>query len=490
MTGLSFLIFSILTETIVPNTVFHRLYPYRWEETEVPHAKFEEIIHYIEELAESGHLKPGTRLPSIRSLAGEFSCSLNTVIKAYKVLEFSHRIYAVSKSGYYLVEDYPYKKQTGSAVPAYDFLSAGPDKHAMPYLDYKHCMNQAIDRYKEDMFTYSDLLGLPSLREELARHLRDLQVFTDSSRIAVTTGSQQALHLLIRLPFPNGKRTILTEQPAHPSFIESVRDQPCLGIDIGRDGPDLEQLEAIFQNEEIKFFYLVSRFHNPTGHSYTNEERRKIVELAERYDVYIVEDDYMGDLDPDLKQDPMFAYQPNGRVIYTKSFSKTLLPGLRLGLAVLPTELIEGFTRAKFAADVHTPVITQGALEIYLKNGMFGAHIEKIRDLYRKKGEVLCGAYRAFMRQGTFYTCPASGFYSTVRLPSSLKAGDLIQRLKEKNVLTQSTKSMYLKEFIRYDELRLSVSHVEDHMISEGVALMAETIQEMMIERKKGVMWR
>ncbi|MEI2665747.1 aminotransferase-like domain-containing protein [Rossellomorea sp. LJF3] len=456
----------------------------------MPHAKFEEIIHYIEMLAESGRLKPGTRLPSIRSLAGEFSCSLNTVIKAYKELEFSHKIYAVSKSGYYLVEDFPYKKQPDPEAPVYDFLSAGPDKHAMPYLDYKHCMNQAIDRYKEDMFTYSELLGLSTLREELARHLRDLQVFATPERIAVTTGSQQALHLLIRLPFPNGKQTILTEQPAHPSFIESVKGMSTLGIEIGRDGPDMERLETIFKSEDIKFFYAVSRFHNPTGHSYTNEERRKIVELAERYDVYIVEDDYMGDLDPDLKQDPMFAYQPNGRIIYTKSFSKTLLPGLRLGLVVLPQELIEGFTRAKFAADVHTPVITQGALEIYLKNGMFTAHIEKIRKLYRKKGELLREAYQTFMPEGTVYTCPTSGFYSTVRLPSPLKAGEFLQRLKENNVLAQSTESMYLEGFLRHDELRLSVSHVEDHMIGEGIERMAETIQEMVNERKKGMVWR
>ncbi|MDX8344603.1 PLP-dependent aminotransferase family protein [Rossellomorea sp. YZS02] len=453
-------------------------------------AKFEEIIHHIEELAESGELKLGSRLPSIRSLADTFSCSLNTVIKAYKELEFGHKIYAVRKSGYYLVEDFPYKKQRGAGETIYDFLSAGPDKHAMPYLDYKHCMNQAIDRYKEDMFTYSELLGLFSLREELARHLRDLQVFTTPERIAVTTGSQQALHLLIRLPFPNGKQTILTEQPAHPSFIESLKHQPSAGIDIGRDGPDLQELETIFQKGDIKFFYVVSRFHNPTGHGYTNEEKRKIVELAERYDVYILEDDYMGDLDPDLKQDPMFAYQPNGRVIYTKSFSKTLLPGLRLGLAVLPLELIERFTKAKFAADVHTPVITQGALEIYLKNGMFAAHIKKIRKLYRKKGEMLRQAYQTLMPDGTIYTCPPSGFYSTVRLPSPLKAEELIQRLKEKHVSVQSTKSMYLEAFMRHDELRLSVSHVEDDMIGGGVALMAETIQEMMIERKKGVIWR
>ncbi|MFI8577634.1 PLP-dependent aminotransferase family protein [Rossellomorea aquimaris] len=455
-------------------------------------AKFEEIMRYIVELAESGILKPGSRLPSIRSLAEQFSCSLNTVIKAYKELEFSHKIYAVSKSGYYLVGDFPFKRQSGGTIPIYDFLSAGPDTYAMPYLDYKHCMNQAIDQYKEDMFTYSELLGLSTLRHELARQLRDLQVFTTPDRIAVTTGSQQALHILIALPFPNGKKTICTEQPAHPSFIESLKNQSVrnVGIEVGRDGLDLERLETIFKHTDIKFFYAVSRFHNPTGHSYTNEERKKIVELADRYDVYIVEDDYMGDLDPDLKQDPMFAYQPNGRVIYTKSFSKTLLPGLRLGLAVLPEELIEGFTRAKFASDVHTPVITQGALEIYLKNGMFAAHIEKIRKLYRKKGELLREAYQTFMPEGALYTCPTSGFYSTVRLPSPIQADRLIERLKERNVLVQSTESMYLTDWKRVDELRLSVSHVVEDMIFDGIEVMGHTIQEMVVERERGVIWR
>jgi DNA-binding transcriptional MocR family regulator len=460
------------------------------EEIRMSLAKFEEIIRYIEDLAESGKLRPGSRLPSIRSLAEQYSCSLNTVIKAYNELEFSHKIYAVNKSGYYLVEDFPFKRQRDSSVPLYDFLSAGPDKHAMPYLDYKHCMNQAIDRYKEDMFTYSELLGLLSLRRELARQLRDLQVFTIPERIAVTTGSQQALHILIRLPFPNGKKVICTEQPTHPSFIESLRGQPSVGIEVGRDGLDLERLETIFKQNDIKFFYVVSRFHNPTGHSYTNEEKKKIVELAETYDVYIVEDDYMGDLDPDLKQDPMFAYQPNGRVIYTKSFSKTLLPGLRLGLAVLPVELIEGFTRAKFASDVHTPVITQGALEIYLKNGMFAAHIEKIRKLYQKKGVLLREAYHTFMPEGTFFTCPTSGFYSTVRLPSHVKADRLIERLGNRNVLAQSTESMYLTDMKRDDELRLSVSHVQENMIRDGIEVMGQTIRELVAEREKGLIWK
>ena len=99
----------------------------------------------------------------------------------------------------------------------------------------------------------------------------------------------------------------------------------------------------------------------------------------------------MGDLDPDSKHDPMFAFDPSGRVIYTKSFSKVMLPGLRLGLAVIPEEMSEIFQQAKHAADIHSPVLMQGALEIYLKNGMFRAHIQRMRQTYSKRGSAPAG---------------------------------------------------------------------------------------------------
>lgn len=224
-----------------------------------------------------GYLKPGSKLPSIRALSEEFSCSKNTVIKAYQEMEKSHLIYSVPKSGFYVVEDFLFRREGSKEKITIDFLSAGPDKQAMPYLDFQHCINQAIETYKEDMFTYSELQGLYSLREQLADQLQDLQVFTVPERIAVVTGSQQALHLFVSLPFPNGKKNICVEQPTHASFIESLRLQNAVAVGIERtsSGIDLDRLEEIFKHQDIKFFYTVSRFHNPTGNSYTNTEKNR-----------------------------------------------------------------------------------------------------------------------------------------------------------------------------------------------------------------------
>ncbi|WP_456287417.1 PLP-dependent aminotransferase family protein [Paenibacillus sp. AK002] len=443
---------------------------------------YAEVMKSIEQQIDNGGLKPGKRLPSIRALAKQFDCSVNTIIKAYSELEKKHKIYSVSKSGYYVVERVPFGHSGSANTGVIDFLSAGPDKNAMPYRDFQHCINQAIEGYKEEMFTYSEIQGLPSLREELARHLRELQVFTVPDRICVVSGSQQAIHLLISLPFPNGKKNICVEQPTHVSMIESIKVQQATtyGIEITERGIDMERLEHLFKCNDIKCFYTVTRFHNPTGCSYSNKERRKIVELAQKYDVYIIEDDYLGDLDPDKNQDPMFAYDPSGRVIYIKSFSKVMLPGLRLGLAVIPNFLRESFLSAKFATDLHTPVLMQGALEIYLKSGMFKAHIQRMRSVYSRKAALLQKAYQEKLPSSAAYSVSQSGFYSTIRLPGLLKAGMLIEDLKKENVYVDDARKMYLPEFAQDSVIRLSVSQVEEEHIVIGVQTIARVIKEQL----------
>ncbi|WP_445661491.1 aminotransferase-like domain-containing protein [Bacillus sp. FSL K6-3431] len=450
--------------------------------------KYAEIMKFIDQRMKDGYLKPGSKLPSIRALSEEFSCSKNTVIKAYSEMEKKHSIYSVPKSGYYIVENYHSPRKSQLDNRKIDFLSAGPDKLAMPYRDFQHCINQAIELYKEDMFTYSEVQGLYSLRVQLARHLQDIQVFTVPERICVVSGSQQALNIFVSLPFPNGKTNVCLEQPTHVGFIESIKLQNAVafGIEVTATGIDLQRLEEIFKHNNIKFFYIVSRFHNPTGYSYSNSEKKRIVELAQKYDVYIIEDDYMGDLDLNLKQDPMFAYDTSGRVIFTKSFSKVMLPGLRLGVTVIPEAMRTEFLRAKFAADLHTTVLTQGALEIYLKSGMFHAHIQKMRLIYSKKGLLLQKAYKELLPTSTSFSGSLSGFYSTIELPNQLKAKELIEHLVKENVYVDNTKKMYLPEFEKETIIRLSVSQVEDELISIGIQKIADAIEELIKKRKQG----
>ncbi|MDL4839838.1 aminotransferase-like domain-containing protein [Aquibacillus rhizosphaerae] len=444
--------------------------------------KYMKIIEEIKLQLTNGSLIAGSKLPSVRQFSEQFSCSKNTVIKAYVELEKEHLIYSVPKSGYYVVNEIQSPTKENQVI---DFFSAGPDKSFMPYVEFQHCMNQAVELYKEELFTYSDQQGLYSLRVQLVNYLQDLQVFTQPEKVVVVSGSQQAINLLVSMPFPNGKNNILMEQPTYFGFIESVtlHQATTFGIELSMDGIDLDCLEYMFRNNDIKFFYIIPRFHNPLGHCYTNSEKKKIVELAEKYDVYIVEDDFLGDLDTDAKSDPLFSFNPSGRVIYIKSFSKIFLPGLRIATVVLPTIMVNNFLRYKFSSDFNSSAISQGALEIYLKSGMFTNHLKKIKELYHTKINRLQEACELLLPANTYFTKPTSGFYLSIRLPEGVKAQKVVHMLYEQNVYVDDASRMFLPEYKKENLIRLSISQVNESQITTGVERLAHCIT--LIESRK-----
>lgn len=247
--------------------------------------KYIGILEWVKQQIKDDCLKTGSKLPSIRRLAEQFQCSKNTVVKALIELEKQHMIYAKPKSGYYVVDDYQTFDEKESEI---DFLSAGPDKRIMPYEDFQYCINQAIDHYKEQLFTYSDQQGLFSLRKELAKYLQHLQVFTKPDRLVVTSGSQQALHILSAMPFPNGKKNVLIEQPTYFGMIDAlqVNGITTFGIEVTMEGIEFEKLEKLFRSADIKFFYIIPRCHNPLGHHYSNAEKKKLL-LLQKNTMYI-----------------------------------------------------------------------------------------------------------------------------------------------------------------------------------------------------------
>lgn len=443
-------------------------------------AKYEGIMDWLKEQLLQGELHTGSKLPSIRQLALQFNCSKNTVLKAYDELEKEHIIYAKAKSGYYIVSPL---KQLAPSSAKIDFLSAGPAKNLIPYTQFQHCLNKAIDTYKEELFEYGDPQGLASLRQQITKLLQSLQVFTTAERVVITSGSQQALHLLATIPFPNDKDTILIEQPTYFGMIDAVQlsGTRVLCIPVTMDGIDLQQLEAIFQQHAIKFFYLIPRFHNPLGHSYTNAEKKKIVELAKRYDVYIVEDDFLGALDTNKKTDSLFSYDPSGRVIYIQSYSKTFLPGLRIASVVLPPCLVESFLRYKISADFTSPILSQGALELYLKSGLYNAHLTKIQQIYARKMAILQDCCARFLPQDVHYTTPSSGFYLALYLPNGLSAKRLTEELAKRNIIVDCCARMFLPSYNNDRLIRLCISQLDEQQIIEGMEGIAAEMERLLV---------
>ncbi|MGT2932719.1 aminotransferase-like domain-containing protein [Streptococcus catagoni] len=342
-------------------------------------SKYQRIIEDISQKIHSGSLKKGDKLPSIRQLSQSYACSKDTVQRALMELKFRNDIYAVNKSGYYVLESHFHEEN-----PIELSINTFND---MAYKDFRLCMTESLVNRENYLFNYyHQTRGLKELIKSLHKQLAKDAVYAKENNILVTSGSQQALYILSQMPFPNGKKTILIEQPTYPRLLDLItfHKLPFQTIERHFEGLDLKKLEEIFSRQDIKFFYTMSRFSNPLGLAYTSSEKQKIVELAERYDVYILEDDYMGDFSK-TNELPLHYYDTSEHVIYLKSFSITVFPALRLASLILPESLMELFLKYKKIMDYDTSLIMQKALSIYIDNGMFSKNVHYLNQVFKEQ---------------------------------------------------------------------------------------------------------
>ncbi|AFS79138.1 HTH-type transcriptional regulator, GntR family [Gottschalkia acidurici 9a] len=440
--------------------------------------KYEKIIEYIKNGIYNGDLIHKRRLPSIRSISQQFNCSIGTVLKAYDKLEKEHIIYSLPKSGYYVLKDSHDNKHSEDFI--IDFSSGVPEVETFPYKNFQHCLNKSIKLYKETLFTYSDPRGLSSLINALTKHLQQYQIFTKPENIIVTSGTQQALTILSMMPFPNGKTNVLVEQPTYYGMIKTLElnDISVLGIERGLNGINLDELEKMFKYGNIKFFYTIPRFHNPTGNSYSRQEKEAIVKMAEKYNVYIVEDDIAVDLDLNRKNDPMFSYDTSSKVIYLKSYSKILMPGLRVAALVVPNLLVSTFLDYKMWTDMNSPILSQGALEMYLKNGMFDVHKKEVTKLYADRMICLKDTLSTFITPKIKWTVPQSGYFGCLYAENNLEYNKIVNSLRAKNIELFDTSLCFLKEYKNHNYFRVSISKTSEDKIKKGIPIVLNTIKK------------
>ncbi|KIL39118.1 GntR family transcriptional regulator [Gordoniibacillus kamchatkensis] len=442
--------------------------------------KYEYVKTFLREQLHSGAIKPGAKMPSIRQLSIQLGSSKNTIIRAYGDLEKEHLIYGVPKSGYYAI--LRSSKAEDRAKGLIDFSAAAPDPGVIPYEELQHGLSRAVELYGDHLFTYGDPQGFLSLREAISRHLAKSQVFAGPERICVVSGSLQALHLLALMPFPNGKSAVLVEQPGYAGMNRSIGLLGVTAIGIARTeaGIDLDELERHFRNNPIKFFYTVPRFHNPLGTSLSRSQKETIAQLAAKYDVYVVEDDYLADLETDSKADPICSYDRSGRVIYIRSFSKIMLPGLRLGAAVVPAAVMPMFRMHKAVSDSSTAALSQAALELHFGSGLFQRHAALMRERYGVRMKVLQAACDRYLNDDFRLSRPEGGIFAQLELPEQLPAEELAAALRLRNVEVMPTTHCYIPGFDAVNGVRLSIIRTNENEIDTGIRLIREAAEEML----------
>ena len=326
-------------------------------------SKYQAVVSFLKKGIESGKFPTGSRLPSIRQLSQDFHCSKDTIQRALLELRHEQYLYAKPQSGYYVLEQGQHQ----------DLEIEVTDEHASAYDDFRLCINETLIGRENYLFNYYDNQeGLEELRQSVHQLLFDQALYCKPDQLVLTSGTQQALFILSQIDFPSKGAEILVEQPTYHRMNRLLVAQGLAYQTIERriDGIDLEKLEEQFKSGKIKFFYTIPRFHYPLGHSYSDQEKRAILDLANQYGVYIVEDDYLGDLDS--KKGQTFHYlDTEDRVIYIKSFSTSLFPALRITALILPNALKEAFVSYKNILDYDSNLIMQKALSLYIDSQLF-----------------------------------------------------------------------------------------------------------------------
>lgn len=441
--------------------------------------KIEQVKEYIMNEIEQGNIKKGQRLPGCREVAIKLSVNKITVNKAYKDLEDLHILYCVPRGGYYFVGTDAKEVATSKTI---DFQTVKPDPTLIPYKAFTHAINRAIEEHKKTLFNYDTSLGLKDLRETLKVRFEQNGVYTSTSQILITHGAQQGIYLALKALFSaasSGK--LLVEIPTYNLVLDMANSLNIdyIGINRCEQGINLDELEIIFKNEYIKAFYIIPTYHNPTGYLLTEKDKKKIVELCYRYHVVLIEDDYLADLALDRRILPLHYYDTNELTIYIRSFSKTFMPGIRLGTMVIPSTLCNIIIKYKYMLDISTSSITQGALDFFIKSGMYDQHIKKVNACYKRK-LLKCKAILTHMSpSGLSFHVPNQGLFIWLTLPARVSVNVIIEKLARYNIQVCSSSQFYTTNDVAQN-LRLCISSVPEEDIS-ALTTVVEVIKNEML---------
>lgn len=415
----------------------------------------------------------GDKLPSVRQICETYKCHQNTACKAYEILREQGLVYVIPQSGYYLSMDS--SEERGDNQFVYDFAAASPDPNLFPYRDYQLCINQAIKQHREALFRYGERGGHLPLKRAVSKLMTDDYIFTDPEQIVITSGTQQLLSILSKMNFTNQKEVILVEQPSYHLYLEALRHMGSNVKWIERQaaGYDFEIIEKLFREGNIKFFYLLPRVHNPLGTALSKRSKERLVELAYRYNVYLVEDDYMGDYELNPANDPLIAYDVHkSHVLYLKSFSKIVFPGLRIGFAILPKSMVTEVETALFYHDMGASLLSQASLDIFIRNGMYQRRIKKMKTLYHQRAVALQDSISVLSGEASPKVHACIELKRAISLKKAAYFG--IQ-------LTGIDRYYYERAQVNHRLLPINVSNVKADRIQAGIEKLFKLIDERKI---------
>ena len=312
------------------------------------------------------------------------------------------------------------------------FAGGLPAPELFPFKEMKATVDKVFEEHGQEAMQYGAAKGVTALREVIQQHVKEKEnVDSKLDNVLVTTGSEQALDLVGKA-FVDPGDTVLVEQPTYLCALDVFRSYGAnfASVEMDEDGMKMDALEeALKANPNTKLIYTVPNFQNPTGRTMTEERRKQLAELAEKYDVYVLEDNPYGEIRFAGQHVPAVkSFDKSGHVLYMSTFSKTLAPGFRLGWLVADEDVVNKLTVLKQSADLHTDNLAQFAVAQFFADNDVDAHVKEISALYGKRKDLMLEGIKKYFPEGVKYTNPEGGMFLWVEVPG---VDDTVELFKE-----------------------------------------------------------
>ncbi|HSO21428.1 MAG TPA: PLP-dependent aminotransferase family protein [Chondromyces sp.] len=470
---------------------------------------YRQVVRRLQEMILAGALPEGFRLPPERRLAAALGVNRSTILNAYRELK------ALGLVDSHVGRGTAVLRPPAAAVPA----GAGVE---VPWRQlFRDSAARARDPVLSDLLALTErrdlisfAIGLPAtellpletvgeltakilrdagpaallhspteghtpLRETLACWLASRGVHASIPQVLVVSGSQQGLDLLARVLLDPGD-AVVVEEPSYIGALQVFRSARArmLGVPVDAHGMRTDILASVLEHHRPKLIYTLPTFQNPSGAVMSLERRRHLLELAARWQVPVLEDDpyselrYEGEALPSLK-----ALDERGLVIYLSTFSKVVLPGLRVGYVVAPPVVLRQLVLAKQSADLHSNSFGQYLLERFVRDGFLDGHIEGLKGAYRRRRDLMAAALDRESTLDLDFRVPAGGFYIWCRIPEGIEQSSLMRLAVGRGVTVLPGRACFAAEAPE-NGLRLNFTHCSEDSIGVGIGRLLEAIRE------------
>ncbi|MFO7791532.1 MAG: PLP-dependent aminotransferase family protein [Candidatus Saliniplasma sp.] len=373
------------------------------------------------------------------------------------------------------------------------FAGGLPNPEAFPVESTRELINGILDDIPESALQYGSTEGITPLREILAERMTKRGMDVDKDNILITHGSQQALDLLSKILLDPGD-TIVVGSPTYLGATGAFRafQGNMESVPVKKDGMDMDLLDEKLTELEgkgckPKFVYLVPTFQNPSGATIPGDKRRKLLDIASKHDVLVVEDSpysylrYEGSPQPHL-----MSLDSEDRVVRLQTFSKILAPGFRIAWCVGPKDFIDKMVIAKQATDLCTNPFGQYVAYKYISEGVLDEHLEYIKKLYDEKRLTMLDAMKEHMPDYVEWNRPKGGMFIWARLPENIDTREMFEKAIEEKVAYVVGDAFYVEED-GHNTMRLNFTHSSEEEIRTGIERLANVIRdEVKLKEEEG----